>query len=247
MFLYRIYLFCIAVPLLLVATIVAALVTIIGSALGMGRFFGYWPGHIWARIFCFLSLVRVEVHGRENIKEKRSYVFVANHQGAYDIFAIYGYLGHQFRWMMKKSLEKIPLVGYSCKVSGHIFVDNSRPAAIKATMQAAEKRLAGGMSVVVFPEGARTLDGHMHRFRRGAYTLAVEFGLPVVPITIDGAYDVMRRTSKLPSPGKIILTIHTPIEAPAGGRHELQELMEKSFDAIASSLPERNKPLSDQR
>lgn len=105
---YYIYFFIIALPLLLVVTILAALVTIIFSALGMSRSMGYWPGHIWARIFCALSLVKVVVKGRENIKEKRSYVFVANHQGAYDIFAIYGYLNHNFRWMMKKLWSAFP-------------------------------------------------------------------------------------------------------------------------------------------
>lgn len=246
--LYYIYFFLVAAPILLTVTIVAALLTISGSAvgdvlliltgsdLGAARFFGYWPGAIWGRIFCTLSLVRVTVKGRDKISRGRSYVFVANHQGAYDIFSIYGYLGHNFRWMMKKSLERIPLVGYSCKVSGHIFVDNSSPSAVKATMQTAERRLAGGMSVVVFPEGSRTLDGKMHTFRRGAFTLAIEFGLPVVPITIDGAYDVLRRGTLLPRPGHIKLTIHEPIEAPAGGRHELAELMEKSHRAIASAL-----------
>ena len=242
MIFYRIYQFCIAMPLLLVATVVAALITIIGSALGMGRFFGYWPGHVWARIFCWLSLVRVEVRGREKINKRTSYVFVANHQGAYDIFAIYGYLNHQFRWMMKKPLEKVPLVGYSCKVSGHIFVDNSSPAAVRATMAAAEQRLAGGMSVVVFPEGSRTLDGRMHTFRRGAYALAMEFGLPVVPVTIDGSFDIMaRRRDKLPRPGRIILTIHDPIPVGESGRHELAELMTRSREAIASALPEEQR------
>lgn len=234
--LYYIYLFLIAIPLLLTITILAASITIIGSALGGGRIFGYWPGAIWGRLFCIISLVRVKVSGRDNISKGQSYVFVANHQGAYDIFSIYGYLGHNFRWMMKKALERIPLVGYSCKVSGHIFVDNSSPSAVKATMETAERRLAGGMSVVVFPEGSRTLDGRMHAFRRGAFTLAVEFGLPVVPITIDGAYRVMRRGSILPRPGRIILTIHKPIEAPESGRHELADLMDKSYKAIASAL-----------
>ena len=234
--LYYIYLFLIAAPLLLAITITAALLTILGSSLECGRWFGYWPGSIWGRLFCLLTLVRVHVTGHDNISKGRSYVFVANHQGAYDIFSIYGYLGHNFRWMMKKSLERIPLVGYSCKVSGHIFVDNSSPSAVRATMQAAEKRLAGGMSVVVFPEGSRTLDGKMHAFRRGAFTLAVEFGLPVVPITIDGAYHILRRGSWLPRPGLIKLTIHQPIEAPEGGRHELAELIDQSYTAIASAL-----------
>ncbi|MBD5233856.1 MAG: 1-acyl-sn-glycerol-3-phosphate acyltransferase [Bacteroidales bacterium] len=238
MILFRIYQFCIAIPLLLVATVLAALVTIIGSMLGFSRSMGYWPGHIWSRIFCALSFVKVTVKGREKIDKKTSYVFVANHQGAYDIFCIYGYLCHNFRWMMKKGLEKIPLVGYSCRVSGHIYVDNSTPSAIRETMETAEKRLAGGLSVVVFPEGARTRDGHMHKFRRGAYTLAMEFGLPVVPLTIDGAYRVMPIGSVLPRPGHIKLTIHHPIYPADGGRHELTELMEKSYSAIASALPE---------
>lgn len=237
---YYIYFFIIAVPLLLVATIVAATVTIVFSAMGMSRSMGYWPGHIWAKIFCWLSLVKVEVRGRENIKEKRSYVFVANHQGAYDIFAIYGYLNHNFRWMMKKSLEKIPFVGYSCKVSGHIMVDNSSPSATKATMEKAEKQLRGGMSLVVFPEGARTWDGKMRRFKRGAFVLAMEFGLPVVPITIDGSFEVMPRFKKIPDWGHITLTIHKPIEA-VNGKHDLLQLLDGSYATIHDSLPERHK------
>ncbi|MCM1505481.1 MAG: 1-acyl-sn-glycerol-3-phosphate acyltransferase [Muribaculum sp.] len=236
LFLYRIYQFCIMMPLLLVSTIIAALLTIIVTFFGGARWWGYQIPKYWARLFCILTLVKVRVVGRENISTGQSYVFVANHQGAYDIFSIYGYLGHNFRWMMKKSLEKIPLVGFSCKVSGHIFVDNSSPHAIKETMETAEKRLAGGMSVVVFPEGSRTLDGKLHRFKRGAYILATEFKLPVVPITINGAYSVMPRTAVLPHWGKITLTIHRPIMPGADG-HDLHELMEQSRAAIASALP----------
>ncbi|MDE6694005.1 MAG: 1-acyl-sn-glycerol-3-phosphate acyltransferase, partial [Muribaculaceae bacterium] len=201
MIFYRIYQFLIMAPILLVATILAATLTIIGSALGMAASWGYYIPRLWARLFCLLTFVRVTVSGRENITKSTSYVFVANHQGAYDIFSIYGYLNHNFRWMMKKSLEKIPFVGYSCRVSGQIYVDNSSPSAIMETMRDAEKQLAKGMSVVVFPEGARTLTGKMGRFKRGAYTLATEFKLPVVPITIDGAYRVMPRTAWLPRPG----------------------------------------------
>ncbi len=234
--LYRIYQFFIAMPLLLVITILAALSTILGSMLGFSRSMGYWPGHIWARLFCIICLVRVKVSGRDNIRPHTSYVFVANHQGAFDIFSIYGYLGHNFRWMMKKALERIPLVGYSCRVSGHIYVDNSTPSRTRETMQTAERQLAGGMSVVVFPEGARTKDGRMHPFRRGAFQLAMEFNLPVVPITIDGAYRVMPRSAILPRPGVIKLTIHMPIHAPEGGRHELTTLMDESYKAVASAL-----------
>ncbi len=235
LFLYRIYQIFIMAPILLVATILTASITIILSMIGMGRWAGYFFPHWWARLFCVLTLVRVTVVGRENIDANTSYVFVANHQGAYDIFSVYGYLNHQFRWMMKKALEKIPLVGYSCKVSGHIMVDNSTPASTRETLEKAEKQLQGGMSLVVFPEGARTWDGKMRQFKRGAYRLAVEFGLPVVPITINGAFDVMPRFKKIPLYGHITLTIHKPIEA-VDGVHDLSALMTESFEAIHSSL-----------
>ena len=235
LFLYRIYQIFIMAPILLVATILTASITIILSMIGMGRWAGYFFPHWWARLFCVLTLVRVTVVGRENIDANTSYVFVANHQGAYDIFSVYGYLNHQFRWMMKKALEKIPLVGYSCKVSGHIMVDNSTPASTRETLEKAEKQLQGGMSLVVFPEGARTWDGKMRQFKRGAYCLAVEFGLPVVPITINGAFDVMPRFKKIPLYGHITLTIHKPIEA-VDGVHDLSALMTESFEAIHSSL-----------
>ncbi len=234
---YRIYQFLVAVPVLLVATILAALTTIIFTSVGM-KWAAYYPAHIWAKLFCWLNLVGVTVNGRENVDRKTSYVFVANHQGAFDIFAIYGFLGHDFKWMMKKSLRKIPLVGYSCYRAGHIFVDHSSPAAVRRTMETAERSLKGGSSLVVFPEGARSKDGHMRPFKKGAYQLALEFKLPLVPVTIDGAYDVMPRSKKLPRWGHITLTIHRPIAAPTDDA-ERAEVMEQTARAIKTALPER--------
>lgn len=233
--LYRIYLFCIMMPISLVITILTAVITIIGCTCGGGRWWGYYPEILWSRIILALTLVRVKVHHTCPLDDKTSYVFVANHQSAYDIFTIYGYLGHNFRWMMKQSLRKIPLIGYSCEKSKQIYVDNSSPSAIRHTMEEAEKRLAGGMSIVVFPEGARTHTGKIRRFKKGAYRLAMEFNLPVVPITIDGAFDVLPRFKKLPHWGTITLTIHKPIIAPAEG-HDLQKVMDESFELISSAL-----------
>ena len=233
--LYRIYLFCIMMPICLVVTILTALITIVGCACGGGRWWGYYPEILWSRIVLALTLVRVRVRHVGKLDRNTSYVFVANHQSAYDIFTVYGYLGHNFRWMMKQSLRKIPLIGYSCEKSGQIYVDNSSPSATRHTMEEAEKRLARGMSIVVFPEGARTHTGKIRRFKKGAYRLAMEFNLPVVPVTIDGAYDVMPRFKKLPHWGTITLTVHEPIVAPAEG-HDLQSVMDRSFEVISSAL-----------
>ncbi|MCH5246655.1 MAG: 1-acyl-sn-glycerol-3-phosphate acyltransferase [Muribaculaceae bacterium] len=235
-FFYRLYQLFIMAPVLLVATIVTALLTAIGSILFGGRWWGYWPPHVWARLFCIMTLVRVRVRGRENIDPKTSYVFISNHQGAYDIFTIYGYLNHNFKWMMKKSLEKIPLVGYSCRCAGHIMVDRVNPVGIKQTMDTAKKRLKNGMSLVVFPEGSRSKDGRMAQFKRGAFLLASEFTLPIVPLTLDGSYDVMPKHKKIPMFGTITLTIHKPI--PPGA--EMNELMKHTHEIINSSLTRYN-------
>ncbi|MBD5198871.1 MAG: 1-acyl-sn-glycerol-3-phosphate acyltransferase, partial [Bacteroidales bacterium] len=111
--LYRIYQICFALPVLIVLTIITALITAAGSIFINGRWWGYYPAHYWAKMWCILMFVRVKVTGRENITKGRSYVFIANHQGAYDIFSIYGYLNHNFKWMMKVGLRRIPFVGYA--------------------------------------------------------------------------------------------------------------------------------------
>ncbi|MDE6081065.1 MAG: 1-acyl-sn-glycerol-3-phosphate acyltransferase [Muribaculaceae bacterium] len=233
---YYIYFFLVAAPLLLTATVTAAVLTAAGSILFGDRWWGYYPAHFWARLFCLLSLVKVEVKGRENISADENYIFVANHQGAYDIFSIYGYLNHNFRWMMKKSLERIPLVGYACRKAGHIYVDHSGNSGVRHTMTDAEKELRQGMSLVIFPEGSRTFTGEVGRFKRGAFILSNEFGLPIVPITIDGAFEVMPRTAKLPRWGKITLTIHKPVDAPSGDEKEMGELMRSTRDTIVKAL-----------
>lgn len=227
-------------PVLVVSSIITALLTGIGSMLGGGKWWGYYPAHIWGKIVCWITMVKVSVTGKENIDPKKPYVFVANHQSAYDIFVIYGYLGHSFRWMMKKSLEKIPFIGWSCKRAGMVFVDNSSPAAIKETMAKARTQLQNEQSLIVFPEGSRTWNGKLSPFKKGAYLLAVQFGLPIVPITIDGAFDVMPRFKKVPNWGHVKLTIHKPIVPPEGG-FRIKDVMEETYNTIHSSLPEKDK------
>ena len=190
-------------------------------------------------IFTGFFIYFTQITMNENIDPKKPYVFVANHQSAYDIFAVYGYLGHSFRWLMKKSLEKIPFLGWGCKRAGHVFVDNSSPAAVRETMATARKQLQKDMSITVFPEGSRSWDGKMIPFKKGAYLLAVQFNLPIVPITIDGAFDVMPRFKKLPMWGKIKITIHKPLEVPEGG-FRIKTVMEETYNTIHSALSEKD-------
>ena len=229
------YQWIIVMPIMVVITIMTALITIIGCFLGNHRVWGYYPGLIWSRLFCLISLVRIEVRGREKLDRSTSYVFVANHQGAYDIFLIYGYLGHKFKWMMKSSLRRIPFVGAACAAAGFIFVDRAGKG-LRETLAAAEKILTGGMSLVVFPEGSRTPDGKIHRFKKGAYQIADDLSLPVVPLTIDGSYRVLSKNSKLIRPGKIVLTVHDPIFPQADGHYDMDALITDSYRVIEAAL-----------
>lgn len=232
--LYEIF---IMAPLLLVLTILTTLIVIIGGFLGNASYWGYYPPRIWSKLFCVLSLVKVEVKGRENIEDKESYVFVANHQGAFDIFLIYGYLNHNFKWVMKHTLRKIPLVGKACASAKHIFVDRTNPKGIKRTIEEAKKTLQGGISVVIFPEGTRSSDGKIKKFKRGAFQLAVDLNMPVVPMTIDGSYKIMSKSSFLINPGKLTLQIHKPILPPEGG-YDMDALIEESYNQVKSGLKE---------
>ncbi|MCR4853312.1 MAG: 1-acyl-sn-glycerol-3-phosphate acyltransferase [Prevotella sp.] len=237
-YLYRIYQLCIAVPLFLVWTIIISITVAIGCTLFGGHWFGYYPGKAWGWLALKLFLIPVKVEGRENLKEGESYVFVSNHQGMFDIFLIFGHLNRQFKWMMKYQLRKMPFIGFACARSHQIFVDKRGASKIKKTYDQARAILRGGMSLCVFPEGARTFTGHMGVFRRGAFMLADELQLPVVPITINGSFDIMPRMRDYHfiTWHPLSLTIHAPIHPECQGPDNIKRTMQESYDAIMSSL-----------
>ncbi len=235
---YLLYVLLIAVPVLLIATILTALITIIGSIVGNPRYWGYVPGKIWSKVICTVLLIPVTVVGREHLSPDKSYVFVANHQGAFDIFLIYGYIHRNFRWMMKKSLRNIPLVGKACANAGHIFVDRSGPKKVKESIIQAKESLVDGVSVVIFPEGARTFTGHMGYFKRGAFQLAADLELDVVPLTINGSFNILARTAKLPHRHPLQLTIHPPIPFKGHTGKDIKATLDEAYQVIESGLVE---------
>ena len=234
-----IYQWVVFVPLFFPLTILTALTTMFGCWLGGERIFAYYPGMIWSRLACRLALCPVKVNGREKLARKQSYVFIANHQGAFDIFLIYGFLGYPIKWIMKKSLRSIPFVGAACESAGFVFVDNSSPKAAAKTIAVAEKRLTKGASLMIFPEGSRTKDGHIHDFKKGAYQIALDLNLPLVPITINGAFEVLSIHSLLLCPHKLELTIHDPVPVDGCGAADIPKLMTHTRETIHNGLWER--------
>lgn len=209
---YIIYEICIALPIILVATILTAITTIVGGILGNSDFWGYYPGMIWSRIICKVLLLPVSMSGLENIEKGKPYIVIPNHQSIFDIFLLYGYIGIKFKWMMKKELERIPLVGAACRKAGFIYIERGSKSGSRESMAETEKTLSRGMSMIIFPEGTRTADGKIGRFKKGAFLLSEELGIPLLPVTINGAYQVMSRHARLVTWHPLSFTVHKAIE-----------------------------------
>ena len=240
--LYFIYQWVVFVPCLVIVSIIASVITMLGCWLGDPTFWGYWPGVYWARIICCLALCPVSVEGRENIDKDTSYVFVANHQGAFDIFLLFGYLQHDFRWMLRKGLRKIIFVGAACERAGHIYVDSHGSTGMMHTIRQAMATLKAGHSLIVFPEGTRSGDGHLSTFKKGAFTLAAMLKVPVVPITLEGPYAVLPKGSSIMHPHRMKITIHkplSPVTRQEGTDAGVDRLLHESQKVIAESLGEK--------
>ncbi|MCX4293137.1 MAG: lysophospholipid acyltransferase family protein [Prevotella sp.] len=240
-YLYRAFQLLVSLPVAFISTVATAVTVIIGCTVGNGHFWGYYPGKWWSKLMVRIFLLPVTVEGRENLEPEQSYVFVANHQGAFDIFLIYGYLGRNFKWMMKRELERIPFVGYACRKARFIFVDKRNPGKVRETYGMARETLSSGMSLVVFPEGARTFTGQMRDFKKGAFMLSDELQLPIVPLTINGSFDVLPRMKDWHwiSWHPLRLTIHQPIYPVGKGQENVLATLRQSYDSVASALDAR--------
>ena len=233
--LFDVYQWLIVIPLLVPVTALTAIVTIILSPIVPNSELAYWPARMWARIICKLLFIKVEVRGLEHIQKGQSYVFVCNHQSLFDVFVIYGWLPVIFKWVMKAELRHIPLVGKACDSAGHIFINRANPKAAQRSIVEAEQKLRNGVSVVLFPEGTRTYTGTVGKFKRGAFVLATELSLPIVPMTLNGAFERLRRNSVRVNPGRIELVVHPAVMVRENTEDGQKELAKECREIIAAA------------
>lgn len=224
-------------PLGIVITAVTAIFVIVMVTLGVraARLNGFV--RLWAKFICALALSAVHVVGREHIDPRKSYIFLANHQGWYDIFSIYGYLPNRFAWIMKEELGRIPLVGQACKKVGHVFIDRSSKMKSMQSLQKAERILKdNNSSVVLFPEGTRTRTGKVGMFKRGAFFMAYDLHMPIVPMSVDGSFDIKPKGSWWIKPHPITLTIHEPINTDNLTHDNMQEYIDQIHEIIRKDI-----------
>ena len=187
---YILYQYLVAWPLLAVLTAFTAIFTVC-TVHWKNAEFVHKVQQFWSRSFFWLMLLPDSIDGTEHIKPGQSYVFVANHQSMFDVWLVYGWLPVIFKWLMKAELRKVPFVGTGCKAAGHIFVDRRNAKAAMESLQEVEKQLVNGVCTVIFPEGTRSLNGEVGRFKRGAFQIAMDLGLPVIPLSLDGCFEVL--------------------------------------------------------
>ena len=169
-------------------------------------------GRLWSRILLFLSGVTVEVEGIEHLLKDKPQILASNHQGAFDILALQAFIPIQFRWVAKRNLFKIPIFGWSMSLAGYIGIERARAGSAYKSIEEAAEKVKNGTSVLIFPEGTRSASGELLPFKRGGFLLAVKSGVPVIPISIQGTKDVMKRGSILIKPGLIKIVIGKPIQ-----------------------------------
>jgi len=188
----------------------------------------------WSRAILWAAGVKVRVAGTENFRDGGAQIVVSNHESWFDVFALLAELPVSARFVAKKELEKIPLFGRAWTSCGHISVDRSdRKAAIASLDRAGEQIRERGLTIVMFPEGTRSTDGRLHRFKKGAFVLGIQAGVPIVPVAVSGTRPIMPKDSFRVRKGEVHIEVGEPI--PVGGLEhaDREELAQRAHDAVA--------------
>jgi len=179
----------------------------------------------WARCILWASRTPVVAHGIEKVDWSKPHVLVSNHISGYDVFAIAGVMPGPFAFVAKKELERIPVFGMSWKAAGHISIDRSdRQKAIESLRRAGEQMRREGTTVIIFPEGTRSRTGELQPFKKGAFVLAMDAGVSIVPVVVRGSDEIQKPGALRIVPRTIHLYFGRPVdpaEYDAGGAEGL--------------------------
>jgi 1-acyl-sn-glycerol-3-phosphate acyltransferase len=235
--LYQPYKYLVFAPVVGLVTALFSATAFVSSFVLPSHVVGRFCAVPWARILALMTPMRVRVEGRDNIDPHQSYVLASNHQSQFDILVLYGWLGVDFKWVMKQELRSVPCIGLACDRLGHIFIDRSDYTAAMASLDDAKKKIVDGTSVMFFPEGTRSRDGKLKRFKKGAFRMALDLGLPVLPLTVTGTRDVLPPDTSDLLPGSARLIIHPPVAAEGETAGDCQKFCDEVREIIASALP----------
>jgi 1-acyl-sn-glycerol-3-phosphate acyltransferase len=219
---------------LVLNTVVLAILIIMVSPFDRKRNLVHYIGKFWALLNVYLSGTRLAIRGKEKIG-KGPYIVMSNHQSLFDVWALIGMLPLQLRWIIKSEIRKMPIFGYALDRMGHIYVDRRRRKDTGRGVEEALLKIGQRASVVVFPEGTRSKDGHLQEFRTGGSVMAIRSGVPILPVTVNGGRFVLPRDTLALMPGKIEVVVGDPIDP-----HRFDENTKNELTAVVKAAIQKN-------
>jgi 1-acyl-sn-glycerol-3-phosphate acyltransferase len=226
---------CFLIPAIGIYTVILGTLSLCSTLFERRGYFAHGCARLWSWLILATTGVSVEVRGLERLEPARTYVFVSNHQSIYDIPLVFSTLPYQLRIIAKVSLGAFPFLGWHLRRSGHLLVDRRRPDRL-GILRKWRSLVADGLSLIIFPEGTRSADGRLAPFQPGSFLLAIEAGLPIVPLSIAGTRAVMRKGRLMTSPGHVSLVIHPPIETSGLSVHDARKLAERSRRIVEADI-----------
>lgn len=223
-------------PAVSLYTIVLGSLSLLSSLIDRTGDLGHRCARAWAQLILKTTGVRVEVSGLELLDVRCSYVLAANHQSIYDIPILFASVPLQLRIVAKASLGRVPFLGWHLLRTGHLLVDRRNPGAgIVAKMR---RLVSESHSLIVFPEGTRSVDGRVTRFKKGSFLVAIDAQLPVVPVSIAASRHVMKKGQLMVSPATVQLTIHAPVSTAGVNRGGVGAFAEGIRDLVRAQVDE---------
>ena len=202
------------IPAITVYTVVLGAASLISSLFDRRGYFAHACARTWSWLILKTTGVRVRVEGLDRIQPGKTYVFVSNHQSIYDTPVVFASLPYQLRIIAKESLARFPVLGWHLRRGGHLFVDRKHPDR-GGILQRWRALVSEGLSLIIYAEGTRSATGHVARFKAGSFLLAIEAGLPIVPLAIINTRQVMPKNRLRTEPADVTLVVHDAIQPPA--------------------------------
>jgi 1-acyl-sn-glycerol-3-phosphate acyltransferase len=197
-----------------------------------GRLIHLYVARPWAKTILRVCGIKVMVNGQENINARLPRIYMTNHQSYFDIFALLAYLPLDFKFIVKQELMKIPLFGFAMRRAGYIGIERKDPRKAAHSIDEAAKKIKSGASVVIFPEGTRSIDGRLQSLKRGGFKLALKSKCDIVPVTINDSYRIVPKGSLKINKGFFSMYIGKPISTTGYDKRNVTQLMELVKDAI---------------
>lgn len=225
---------CFLIPAISLYTIVLGTVSLASGLVDRRGHLAHRCARVWSWLILRTTGVTVEASGADGLDATRSYLFLSNHQSIYDIPVLFWHLPYALRIIAKDSLGRFPFLGWHLRRTGHVLVDRTNPG--KSTLNQVARLLHDRLSLLVFPEGTRSRDGRLLRFKAGTILLAIDAGIPIVPVAVEGTRHVMRKGRLMTCPGHVRVHVHPAIETAGLDRSDARDLAARVEAAVRGDV-----------